>query len=553
MNSFITKLDDYLNAILVKEIRQTVRGKFFWSIFFLYLGILALVLFIAIKEASNMGNMDGSPLAMIMMTILFFACGLVIPFQVGKRTGDESNDANNELLFITTMKPSSIANGKFLSGAIMILMLYSAIAPFLSLTLFMGGIDIRDLFLALVFSFLLSNVAILGQVYVGLTLHNSIVGSLHKGIFILIHIVLWFTACSWGGYLMEGRQFYYTNPWEAWNVCFWVICGILFVGFFIYSLIVSRLQPDSSNKNYIFRIVATCLWLLGSVLVLFTPKLAIPWCWIVMIALCGLSFSTVFEPDKYSNRIIKEIPKNQIMKIINFPFFYGMANSFLWVLLASFFTFVYAMVMNLSLSGSFGNELAESMKVCLVFLLFSNAYSFMANSLRKLISSNSKTNENFAYLTAIIAVTTIFLVVTQVMSRWDDSPLAMLGRLISPFGCLNWRRNEIGISIVSGSVLLIVGVLMNIKPMITQVVEYFTGEISYDSKGYGNYNYYKEPVRHKRVDNMNNKKEETVISEQSKDSSKIEGNVDKTDNNTEISVSDQINGSSDKVESEDNQ
>lgn len=89
--------------------------------------------------------------------------------------------------------------------------------------------------------------------------------------------------------------------------------------------------------------------------------------------------------------------------------------------------------------------------------------------------------------------------------------------------------------------------------MITQVVEYFTGEISYDSRGYGSYNYYKEPVKHNRVDNMSNKKEETVISEQSKDSSKIEVNVDKTDKNTEISVSEQINGSSDKVESEDNQ
>ena len=83
IESYGHKIDDSLNAILVKDLRQIVRGKFLWSIFFLYLAIIVFILFASISEAS-MNRSDGEFISGSLLLLLFVVAGLLVPMHIGK-------------------------------------------------------------------------------------------------------------------------------------------------------------------------------------------------------------------------------------------------------------------------------------------------------------------------------------------------------------------------------------------------------------------------------------------------------------------------------------
>ena len=477
-NHYIEQFDDFLNAILVKELRQTVRGKFFWSIFLLFLLFICLVLFFSLNEVNRYGGFhNGETTASFLLAILYFISGLLVPINLGKKTAAEIGDATNELLYITTMTPSSIIKGKFLCGAVIILMLYSAIVPFLSLTLFMGGVDVRLLLLVVFFSYIFSNLGVIFQIFVAMSNTSDVndsgsAGVVNTVVASVIHLVLWITSVSFGASFMNRYSMRDSSEIVTLVVIFVIVCVVFGLLFAASSI---KLEPETSNKMYTFRVWASIIWMIGTLATSFVNfEVVVVWSSCVLIALILFSFNNQTEPEVYSNRILSEIPDSLFNKISKFPFFTGVVNGFTWNVFVAILTLMVVIVGDITHKIGYHSDREFILCVFITQFLHANAHGFFASFIRKNIlkASNRKGNFNFALASYIITG----VVATIVYNMFDGrrNPIGIVCGLINPFFIFTYgTRGEGLLPLIAAVILFGIAVLLNIKSIIEQLTSYF--------------------------------------------------------------------------------
>ena len=147
-----------LNPIFLREMRQAVRGRFVVGFFLLFLvAMLAATIAIILQHGQLHGEKDivafGNKMFEALLTVLVATCGLFVPFYTGLRLIAEHGTHNVELYFITELKPGEIIRGKtYMAGAV-VLLAFSASAPFLAMTIFLRGIDVPTIIVGLVTAF----------------------------------------------------------------------------------------------------------------------------------------------------------------------------------------------------------------------------------------------------------------------------------------------------------------------------------------------------------------------------------------------------------------
>ena len=69
-----------------------------------------------------------------------------VPLYAGVRLSLERNDANIDLLFVTTITPGAIVRGKYFAAMALTLLIFSACMPFMMFTYLLRGIDLPTIF-----------------------------------------------------------------------------------------------------------------------------------------------------------------------------------------------------------------------------------------------------------------------------------------------------------------------------------------------------------------------------------------------------------------------
>lgn len=473
MNSLIAKLDDWLNPILVKELRQTVRGKAFWGVYMLFLAITSII-FIASVSDGALSNRYASEIIEYMFNVLFFVCFGLVPLHVAKQITSEQSDATNELLQITTIKPEAVIMGKYLCGAFLVLMLYSAFIPFMSLSLFMGGIDLGDLFVALAFSFVISQIAILVAIAAGQTIGKA--GSLKQawtGAVFVIFIGLWAFCQNFCLGFFEGHRLYFGLQKEPGFVVAVSVIAILNM-FIIFSFNVALRQSENSNKMYSFRKRFTIAWLLSLAIPIVRTSFAEFWLVSSIIAIVIASLIAHGEPETYSRRVIREIPDSFWGKILKFPFFYGLLNSFVWVSLATWLICVLFNIYNVFIySTSYGMSRSEDVtQVIVALFLYVNAYGFWGNIIRKLFFKKSGK-------VATVAIAVVLYIILGLLIPFFGSEFGFafdsFADFFNPFAGRHSSSN-FSKALLSGGLFLFLGMLLNGFALIKQLRSYFSKE-----------------------------------------------------------------------------
>src|SRR5579875_2892241 len=166
------KLDDLLNPIAVKELRQAVKSRIVVSALMLsllvQLSVLLFTLSFSASHALVSSNLyAGREIFLILQGILLGTCMLLVPSYAGVRLAAEHSDTNVDLLFISTLRPRSIIAGKLQASVILILLIFSACAPFMTFTYLLRGIDIPSIVLILALDFLAVLLAAQGAIFLG--------------------------------------------------------------------------------------------------------------------------------------------------------------------------------------------------------------------------------------------------------------------------------------------------------------------------------------------------------------------------------------------------
>jgi hypothetical protein len=155
----IARLDDAsdrLSPILVKEVRQIVRGREFAYSFH---GSLLIALVVAAFGAADAVDGEGTT-GWWVFTILTVGLGIlgmvVVPIGAFSALRNERLEQTIDLITVTRMTPRQVIIGKLLAQAVKLATLFAGMAPFVATSFLLGGVDFVTIIVALTLVFLAS-------------------------------------------------------------------------------------------------------------------------------------------------------------------------------------------------------------------------------------------------------------------------------------------------------------------------------------------------------------------------------------------------------------
>jgi hypothetical protein len=384
-------VDNRINPIVVKELRQAVQARYIivgLQLFLLVLvSVTCLMILVAInsrqgQDLSEIREM-GTALFATLAIILYISSALLIVPYTGIRLAAEQ--LRGDLMFITTLKARSVVTGKFLSGVLVTLLLYSAALPFLTLAYLLRGIDIPTILYIFFLTFLLvqtfnAGALVLASFRVKLPAMLMLgllgfIGLINAGV---ASIQMAFFSFLWG-FGMGGSMIPELEGIVIMFSVFLLVIGTMLV------LANVNLAPPSSNRMLPLRIFMTIVLTLSFFLFwwggtaagggpsdaiiawffLFTPL----WILMMLIAVC--------ERESWGTRISRTIPLNPLLRLLVFPFYTGAPNGIFWCILA----FLGMMAVLIFHSLEYGNS-QDVPATLAFFLLFVFAYCTTAMLLR---------------------------------------------------------------------------------------------------------------------------------------------------------------------------
>ena len=343
-------LDNLANPILVKEMRQAVKGKFLIIVMGLIL-VAQLIIWWLITLNNTFSNVTGRDAYIWMLSLFGCALGITMPVYAGFRILSER--ARQDLLYVSALSPFQIIWGKFLAAASLILIVFTTFLPFFYLTLLIGGIDMWTI----TYSLIVVVMALLGGVMFTILALCAVVPILVK---IFLVIVTLFGLYMIGTMavvtliMIFAEDMYIASDWERFFATLsWLIGGPVVIGLLIV-LAACAISPSSSNRAFIPRVYATVAVLISVPFTMISfystlpPGLSTEFMAIslyaegIILFWAGIIFLLVSASGrfKYGIRLRRQIPTGKYKRLLAFPFYSGAANGVIWSLMFTGLSFL---------------------------------------------------------------------------------------------------------------------------------------------------------------------------------------------------------------------
>jgi hypothetical protein len=147
---------DWLSPIVVKEVRQVVRGREFASSFGASLIGGLGVAFFGAADALTGGGTSGQWTFVALMSCLGILGLAIVPLGAFNALRNERLEQTFDLITLTALSPRRVVIGKLLAQGVKLATLFAAMAPFIAMSFLLGGIDFVTILVALLMLFLWS-------------------------------------------------------------------------------------------------------------------------------------------------------------------------------------------------------------------------------------------------------------------------------------------------------------------------------------------------------------------------------------------------------------
>lgn len=326
-------IDDRLNPILVREVRQSLSGRYFRYTFWLTLvsaTVIGIVVLASAAEQMQRGRVVDE--VGIWFFTAIFAClatgvMLFVPFSAFMALGSEWEENTYDLLVLSNLRPRQIVLGKLLATQVQALMFYSAFGPFVVFAFVMRGVDL----VAALFA-----VGAVALFSLFLTLVALVVSGLARARFARIAMMAALTVAlvyataggaTFGYFVIE-------EPHELRDPGFWQGCGALATGLvlacgLLFVWAAGKLAHPEENRSTGPRILTTVI-----------PLAALPWAvWLYaqwgdedvpiaivvtvlfVLILSAAGFAT--EPERLGRRVRRQVPRSRLGAFLSAPFLPG--------------------------------------------------------------------------------------------------------------------------------------------------------------------------------------------------------------------------------------
>ena len=432
--------DDAMNPIVVKELRQAVRSRFVAGILLLLLLIQLVGMGIVLLTTSTMSiaNMSaalraGRSMFHFLMIVLSSTCILFVPAYVGIRLAMERWDDKLDLLFITTIRPSSVIRGKLLAGTVTTVLLFSSSLPFMSFTYLLRGVDLPSVFVVLALVFLVVVVAIQVAMFLA-ALPASRPFKILLGLVGLVGLtvlLVFINTVAWG--MIDQGVGSQLRSWQFWGPALMVV-GTMSSGvgiFFVLS--VALISPKSANRALPIRIFVTLLWLAwGGVAfvaawVKSDPDIVIAWFVFAMLVLALALLVIVGEEETLSTRVRRAVPRRRALRRLAFLFYSGPAGGLVWVVLLAASTVFITLLAYANMSHGYGGQTTETLEVFTGVFLYAFAYAMTGILIQRLfLKRRLPASARWVVALLVMAAVSILPVLLALLSNrfsWDSRSL----------------------------------------------------------------------------------------------------------------------------------
>ena len=340
ISAWIDRLDDWINPIVVKELRQAVKSRLIAAMLLLFLALQLLIvaLFLGLQEirtGDSMNSRAGNELFTMLQAIMLGTCMVLIPTYAAVRLSGERSDSNVDLLFISTLRPTSIIAGKFFSALVLAMLVFSCCAPFMTFAYLLRGIDIPTIFFVLgidLLAVLLSTQAALFVAAIPATRAFKVFLFFFGFLglcWIFAGMVAGTSELIRGGVSSE-------MPGEFWAVMGTLALASLFTTGLLFCWSVSLISPPSANRALVGRLFLVGSWLiLGAACLGLSRYFWAPGLRDVPISIwmgCSIGFLSlqflisINERDSWGPRVTRTIPRWWPLRFLAFLFYSGAAG-----------------------------------------------------------------------------------------------------------------------------------------------------------------------------------------------------------------------------------
>lgn len=317
---------DRLNPIVVKEVRQAMRGRYFRVLFWVTLtcAVVIALTVVAFNASGDQGGPDGREVFIVIVAVLAVAVHAFVPFSAFLATSAEWDENTWDLLVISNLRPRQIVTGKLLSAVIQAVLFYSAFAPFLVFAFLLNGVDL--LAIALILPTSLATCAALSLVGIALS-SLSRVRYLRILLMALFGGALMLVAFGTIGMAWSIVQFsnFLRDPDSLVAVAGY-LTGTLVMGGLAFATAVARFAHEEENRSTALRvtsfaiIAAAAAWSAWAV----RETGEVDQLWIchllaaIVVFIPLLLFAT--EEDALRRGVAKRVPKNRLLALLTAPF-----------------------------------------------------------------------------------------------------------------------------------------------------------------------------------------------------------------------------------------
>ncbi|MEM7680789.1 MAG: hypothetical protein AAF288_02435 [Planctomycetota bacterium] len=334
-------IDDRMNPIVVKELRQAVKSRFVVTVLLLMLALLMVILTAVLFSQDSRAGVDedaGANLFLVFQSILLATCTLFVPLYVGVRLAAERNGAASDLIYVTTIRPSSIVWGKLLAGTVITALTFSACAPFMVITYLLRGIDLPTILFVMGLDALIVLAATQLAIFVGAMPIGWVVKTL-LGLGLIGFSIMTFVGMV---VFVEDELLRIGIGSAMDDSDFWVAMSILVgtwlaAGAMVFFLSVAMIAPATANRALWPRVYFTAVWaasfagLLWLTFYFETLEPILIWLVLMSILLMCAAVISASERQTLGPRLRRSIPRKPLLRPPAFLFYSGAAGGLVWV------------------------------------------------------------------------------------------------------------------------------------------------------------------------------------------------------------------------------
>lgn len=326
-------LNDRLNPILVKEVRQALRSRFFWGTYGLALAAACLIGSFLLGMVNDPDELGSIFFGVVYFCLAASTMGLV-PFQAFLAAGGTWDTERTNLLLLTALSPRQIVQGRLMASLVQIALLFLALLPFLGLGFLMPGVDLAAfgviLITTLLFGVFLSSVTIAASWLTSNRLMRVLLMTVIGG------GLLWMVGVG----VAVSAELVSSPDVLADDEFKWAWLAIVFHGFAVAALAfaaaVARISHPEDNRSRPLRLLVAALALVGHAGVYAIQATSAGDDELPLVMFCYLCFvltvpmmGFLTEPERLGRRVWLDVPKR--WAALSSPLQPGSGNAFIYL------------------------------------------------------------------------------------------------------------------------------------------------------------------------------------------------------------------------------